>query len=177
MRYAIVRALTMSIAIDSVFISFSLLHAIAEVDVANRQREECDGDDNPNNVSPMFPSPLKLHKYCHGGAIFCLSQVWLPGRAVLHNQRPRTSAIASRRCNPARSGPIRHIGVAVIDLPTKGNVLAGHVGVGCREIPSLIWISRIFGGGRGAGCGGRALHLGATKPKKRGECCLFLSPL
>jgi hypothetical protein len=49
-----VSALTISIAIDSRFILTSSLHAIAKMDIANRQREERDGDGNPKNVSHMY---------------------------------------------------------------------------------------------------------------------------
>jgi hypothetical protein len=45
-----VSALITSMTIDSPLISFSSLHAIAEIHIANGEREKCDRDSNPNNV-------------------------------------------------------------------------------------------------------------------------------
>ena len=62
--------------------------------------------------------------------------------------------VAPRRRNPARAGPVRHIGVAMVELPAESDVLAGHVVVGRGNVPGFERVSRILreiGRARGSG--------------------------
>ena len=50
-----VKALTASMIIDSTLITFSSLHAITEMHIANRHGKECDCDCNPDHVFHNAP--------------------------------------------------------------------------------------------------------------------------
>src|SRR5580658_10500448 len=62
---------------------------------------------------------------------------------LLHAKNWRT-VVPARRCNSAAARPIRHARVAVVILPTKRDVLLGHVIKRDGRIPRLERIAGIF---------------------------------
>src|SRR6266849_1596792 len=54
------------------------------------------------------------------------------------------SSGTGRRCNSSRSREVRHIRRAVIELPAKSNVLAGHVVKRTGSVPRLELIPWVF---------------------------------
>src|SRR5262249_49606070 len=87
---------------------------------------------------PGFCLFLKFDKNRQVDAIFdslqigspqsdCATIVWGRNAAVVADQRAwRTECVAKRRRYASRPGPIRHVRGAMIELPTKGDVLARH---------------------------------------------------
>src|SRR4029077_4106964 len=84
---------------------------------------------------------LELDENRHSGAILRVAKIWLKAR----NNRTGSPGVATWRCNSARAAPIGHIGVAMIELPPEGDVLAWHVVIGCGHIPRLERIAGILG--------------------------------
>src|SRR5882762_2514045 len=52
---------------------------------------------------------------------------------------------AGRRCNASRPREVRNIRSAMVELPTKSNVLAWHVIECCRSIPGFEGIAGVLG--------------------------------
>src|SRR5882724_6906483 len=82
--------------------------------------------------------------------IFNFLEVWCESRdegargsADIFDNR---SCGAGRRCNASRPREVRNIRSAMVELPTKSNVLAGHVIERCRSIPGFEGVARILGG-------------------------------
>src|SRR6516162_4124365 len=92
----------------------------------------------------------ELHQNGHARPVFGFPQIRLPSR----NDRSRIPVVSSWGCHAAGAAPVRHVRVAMIELPTKGDVLAGHVVVSARNVPSLKGIARIFRKVRSPGGGG-----------------------
>src|SRR5215469_121726 len=115
--------------------------------------------------SSMKNSPkLKLHQNCHVDTIFGLAQIRKPGCSRGQNYGgTKRSGVSARRRNSPRTGKIRHVGVAMVEFPAKGDVLAGHVVEGRRSIPRLVGVAGILrevrrSGSRGCAIDGRQEH-------------------
>src|SRR5215475_4593553 len=97
--------------------------------------------------APFVLSPLKLHQDSHVDERFVLAQVGEPHaakaatacgfgrgetglarrRAIAAGKKLRRAIVASRRSNAATTGPVRHVGMAIVVLPTEGDVLLRHI--------------------------------------------------
>src|SRR6267142_1165657 len=106
---------------------------------------------NSNQVqipaSISYSPSSKLHKDREVDPVLDFLQIW---RKARHKCSRRSANIfddgssGTGRCNSSGSREVRHVGRAVIELPTKSNVLAGHVIEGPRGIPSFELVSRIL---------------------------------
>src|SRR5258706_2712370 len=138
-RYASNPAQMINIMIGSAFISAST-HSLAEADIGKRNQEKQNRHTKKDHVLHRFgsdPAQLELHQNRHGSPILGVTKIRLP----TWDRRTGTPVIPTRRCNPARAAKVRHIGVPVVELPAERNGLAGHVGVGCRDVPGLVRVS------------------------------------
>src|SRR5216684_913834 len=94
-----------------------------------------------------WPETSKFHEDRQVDPVFDFLQI---RRKARHKCSRRSANIfddrssGTGRCNSSRSREVRHIRRAVIELPAKSNVLAGHVIEGPRRIPSFELVPRIF---------------------------------
>src|SRR5271155_1535814 len=96
------------------------------------------------------PSGLEFHQKGTRNPIFAVTKIRTKAR---HNRSWRSS-VSSWRCDASRPAEVGDIGGAVVVLEPVGEVLAGHVVGGDRDVPCLERVTGVLGEvGRARGCG------------------------
>src|SRR5207302_10917778 len=84
-------------------------------------------------------APSELHEYGQVDPVLNFLKVrcesWNEGARRSANIFDNWRCRAGLRCNSSRPGKVRHIRSAMVELPTEGNVLAGHIVTAAGGVP------------------------------------------